>query len=321
MPNLGIPEIAAQLGVTLAPGVELTKDSLLSAINIELRDLQVPQPSPMEHLRQVALIEARGKITGDDQTDTPLSTDLVPVSLVSQMMEAIQNSQPKESTSASSRPDPILSMRTNVKAVATRASADFTKSRSLPFAGFGALVVSIYGLRNNFDVDVLQLPTELFYPLFITSVTLIVLGYFTATLCQKLASLILRSLYNPDVQESALNSLGDDSSDYFGSHSQRVFDMKGRPEGSHRATDDGAGIIISRGLYRYALGKEAFGEAGPRARSLRLFISLLSTIDLSAATDDATGLALDRLCDLKIIEPIVYERRQAFRLIFEHPTH
>lgn len=316
MPHPGIPDLAARLGIGLGPGVEPTKENLLSAINVELRDLQVPQPTAAQHARQVALIEARGELLGTGQAGGVPSTDLVPVSLVSQMVEAFQKNLAKEPTAAPSRPDATLTMRTNVKATATQASADFTKARSLPFAGAGALILSAYGVRTYFNVGDVELPSDWFYPLFWTAVLVIGVGYLASTMAQRQASRILRALYNPDVQEEALNRLGDESSDYFGSHSQRMIEMDGEEPGrSHRAIDSGDGIIINRSLYRYALRDIAYGRIG----SLGPLVDLLSTIDLAAATDDATGLALDRLCDLKIIEPVVYQRRQAFRLIWDRP--
>jgi hypothetical protein len=233
------------------------------------------------------------------------------------MVEGFQKNMAKEPIAAPSRPDPTLTMRTNVKATATQASADFTKARSLPFAGAGALILSVYGLRTYFNVGDVQLPSDLFYPLFWVAVFGIGFGYLASTVAQRQASGILRALYNPDVQEEALNRLDDESSDYFSSHSQRMIEMHGEPGRSHRAIDDGGGFIINRSLYRYALRDIAYGRAG----SLGRFVDLLSTIDLAAATDDATGLALDRLCDLKIIEPVVYQRRQAFRLISGPPRH
>lgn len=317
MPLLVIPDLAARLGIDLGPGVKPTKESLLSAINVELRDLQVPQPSPVQHRRQLALIEARGEILGTGQQGAS-STDLVPVSLVSQMIEAFQKDIAKEPIVTPSRPDPTLTMRTNVRATATQASADFTKTRSLPFAGAGALILSAYGLRTYFNVGDVELPSAMFYPLFGVAVIVIVFGYLASTMAQRKASVILRALYNPDAQEEALNRLGEESSDYFGSHSQGIIERHGgEPGRSHRAIDDGAGIIINRSLYRYALHDVAYEYTGGAWGSL---IDLLSTIDLAAAAEDATGLALDRLCDLKIIEPVVYQRRQAFRLISGSPS-
>ncbi|MCO4263753.1 hypothetical protein NG697_12610 [Pseudarthrobacter sp. MDT3-26] len=315
MPHTGIHDLAARLGIDLDLSVEPTKEDLLSAINVELRDLQVPQPTAAQHARQVALIEARGELLGTGQAGASPSTDLVPVSLVSQMVEAIQSNLAKEPMAAPSRPDATLTMRTNVKATATQASADFTKARSLPFAGAGALAVSAYGLRTYFNVGDVELPSDWFYPLFWTAVFIIGVGYLASTVAQRQASRILRALYNPDIQEEALNHLGDESVDYFGSHSQRMIEMDGEPGRPHRAIDSGDGIIVNRSLYRYGLRELAYGRVG----SLRSVVDLLSTVDLAAATDDATGLALDRLCDLKIIEPVVYQRRQAFRLIWDRP--
>lgn len=312
MPLSEIPEIAAHLEIDL--GTEQTKERLLTAIHVELRDLQVPQPTAAQHERQVALIEARDQLLATDRGHAQPSMDLVPVSLVNQMLAAMQMGAAKEPIGRVPRPDPSMTMRTNAKAAATQASADFTKARSLPFAGAGALVLSVYGLRTYFNVGDLQIPSELFYPFLVAAVFVIIVGFGLSTVVQRRATFILRKLYDPDVQEEALSRLGEESADFFGSHGQREFEtdsQHGRPQ---RALDDGDGIIINRPLYRYALRDAAYGHSWGST-----LIRLLSTVDLAAAADDAAGLALDRLSDLKIVEPVVYRRRQAFRLVPEQP--
>lgn len=305
-----IPEIAAHLGIDL--GTQQTKERLITAIHVELRDLQVPQPTPAQHERQVALIEARDELVGTVRGHTQPSMDLVPVSLVSQMLAAMQTDPGKESLGR--RPDPSSTMRTNAKTAATQASVDFTKARSLPFAGAGALVLSVYGLRSYFDVDDPQIPSELFYPFLAVAVVVIIFGFGLSTVVQRRATFILRKLYDPDIQEEALNRLGEESADFFGSHGQREFETASKHGRPQWALDEGAGIIINRPLYRYALRDVAYGYSGDSVS-----IRLLATVDLAAAADDAAGLALDRLCDLNIVEPVVYKRRQAFRLVPEQP--
>ena len=303
-----LSEIAARLGIDL--GTERTKDRLLTAIDSELKDLQVPQTTAAQHERQVALMAARAELRGPGSSHTDPSTDLVPLSLVSQVVAAMQTGAVKDQMGTAPRPDPTLTMRTNVKAAATQASADFSKARSWPFATAGALLVSVYGLRTYFNVGDLQLPSELFYPFLGIAAFAIVIGFGLSTAAQRRATLFVRRLYDPDVQEEALNRLSDESGDFFGSHGEREFVRRDHHGRSPRAVDDGGGIIVNRPMYRDALQATAHG-----GRSA--FISLLSTVDLEAAADDAAGLALDRLSDLKIVEPVVYQRRQAFRLVPE----
>ncbi|MEO5318149.1 hypothetical protein PV761_06130 [Arthrobacter sp. CC3] len=306
-----ISEIAARLGIDL--GTEQAKDRLLTAIDSELKDLQVPQPTEVQHERQVALMKARAELRGAGNSHTDPSTDLVPLSLVSQLVATIQTGAAKEPMGTAPRPDPTLTMRTNVKAAATQASADFSKARSWPFATAGALLVSVYGLRTYFNVGDLQLPSELFYPFLGVAAFAIVVGFGLSTAAQRRATLFLRRLYDPDVQEEALNRLSEESGDFFGSHGEREFVGRDRHGRSPRAVDDGGGVIINRPMYRDALQGTAHGGRSD-------LISLLSTVDLEAAADDAAGLALDRLSDLKIVEPVVYQRRQAFRLVPERPV-
>ena len=303
-----LSEIAARLEIDL--GSEPTKERLLTAINTELRDLQLPQTTEAQQERQVSLVAARGELTGKGSNHVDPSKDLVPLSLISQVVAAIQAGAVNEPMGTAQRPDPTLTMRTNVKAAATQASADFSKARSWPFSAAGALLVSAYGLRTYFNVGDLQLPSELFYLFLGLAALAIVLGFSLSTWSQRLATLALRRLYDPDVQEEALNRLSEESQDFFGSHSEREFVGRERHGISLRAVDDGGGIIINRPMYRDALQGTAHG-----GRSALVY--LLSTVDLEAAADDAAGLALDRLSDLKILEPVVYQRRQAFRLVPE----
>lgn len=307
MPTPDLSELAARLKIDLGAGVEPTKEKLLKAINGELGNLQVPETIPEQHERQVELVNARAALTERDKTSAEPSTDLVPISLVREVMEVFQ-----KSSVTSQRADPSQTMRTNVKAASTEASADFTKVRSLPFAGAGALLASLYGLRTYFGVGDLSLPPGLFYPLFSTAAIGILVFYLMALHVQKRDNFRLRSLYNPDVQENALDYLGGESSDFFRSHSQRSIEF----DEFRRAFDDGQGIILSRAMYQQALCEASYiRNWQPWRRSL--LSGSLSTVDLEAAIDDATGLALDRLCDLKIIEPIVVHRRYAFRLIHD----
>jgi hypothetical protein len=303
-----LSEIAARLEIDL--GIGPTKERLLTAIDTELKDLQVPQTTEAQNDRQVALVAARAELTGTGSSRVDPSKDLVPLSLISKVVAALQTGAAKESMGTAPRPDPTLTMRTNVKAAATQASADFSKARSWPFATAGALLVSVYGLRTYFNVGDLQLPSELFYPFLGVAALAIVVGFSLSTVAQRRATRDLRRLYDPDVQEEALNRLSEESVDFFGSHGEREFVGRERSGRSPRAVDDGGGIIINRPMYRDALQGTAHG-----GRSA--LISLLSTVDLEAAADDAAGLALDRLSDLKILEPVVYQRRQAFRLVPE----
>lgn len=305
MPIPEIPDLTGSLEFDL--GDEPTKEELLSAIDAELRELQMPQPDSAQHDRQIRLVQARGELLGHRKAGVPPSKDLVSVSPEAQMMEIYRESMTnKNQTTTMPRPDPMEAMRTTVKATATQASSDFTKARTVPFATASTLIVAVYGLRTFFNVGEMELPSEWFYPIFWGAAVFIIGGYIAVNLAQRKASRVLRSLYNPDVQESALNFIEEETSDYFGDHSQRMIEVSKNHGRSHRAVDDGNGFIISRGLYQDSLSDTAGNNS---------LVGFLSTIDLAAATEDATGLALDRLCELKIVEPVVYRRRHAFRLI------
>lgn len=123
---------------------------------------------------------------------------------------------------------------------------DFTKARSVPFAGAGALIFSAYGLRKYFNVGDLQLTSELFYPILGAPAFAILCGFGLSRTAQQRATLSLRRLYDPDVQEEALNRLSEESGDFFGSHAERDFVTGDRHRRSQRAVDDGGGVIINR---------------------------------------------------------------------------
>lgn len=313
MPLPEIAILAERLGVDLGPSDERTKAKLLSLIDRELRDLQVPEPSAEQHERQIVLVEARGELLENGDAASLPSTDLVSLSAVNKMLENFQRSVAQAPISSNFRVGPAEVMRTTVKSTATQASADFTKKRIIPLSVAGGLVATIYGYRRFFGVGELRLSANEFPLFFGGSIMVLGLIYGVLWLAQVTSNRVLRALYNPDAQEEALNQLISDTSDFFGDHSNREIGIEtltddGRAEWAVARDDDS--FIISRALYRDALSDLSFG----RGRGGRL-LTLLSTMDLVAATDDATGLALDRLIDLGIIESIVYRRRHGFRVI------
>jgi hypothetical protein len=70
-----LSEIAARLGTDLGTGP--TKERLLTAIDSELKDLQVPQTTAAQHERQVALVAARAELRGTGSSHVDPSKDLV----------------------------------------------------------------------------------------------------------------------------------------------------------------------------------------------------------------------------------------------------
>lgn len=322
MPPTELTALAARLGLELDEDEELTQEIVKKAITRELGGLQSAKDSKFKHQRQVALTSALDELEAAAATSSPASTELVhiPAAAFSQMIELLQKNAapPPAPPIVPPRPDPESIMRTHVKATATQASTDFTKKRSVPFATASALIASVFGLREIFNVGEVQVSPALFYPLFGIAAVAIVIGYGLAWKAQGRANHILRALYDPDIQEEALNSIGSDSADYFGDHSPRVFESErdwGNTEWA--IAEDAGSFIINRGMYRDSLANVAYIKSdwiGHRSRTLP-FQGLLTTIDLEAAGDDATGLALDRLIELKIIEPVIFRRRQGFRLI------
>lgn len=323
MPLPEIQDIAKRLEITLKPGEELTEDNLLSAIHAELRDLQVPEQNEAQRARHLALMLGREEIMGISQTSPSPSTDLVPLSFVSQVLDLLQKSTPQVATPSPPRPDPAVLMRTHVKAASTKASSDFAKKRSLPFAGAGALIASAYGLRTYTNVEDLKFSSDFFYPFFWLSVVAIVIGYAISLIAQRRAERMLRGFYNPDLQESALDILAN-YQDHDLYHDRDLEYL--HPALQHRERqwrDDEGPQIFTRPTFRLHLRNIVARGSGPRfrfwPRSLNRYVNhgldLLATVDLEAALDDAAELALDRLIELKIVESVVGGRRQGFRII------
>lgn len=297
MPPTELTAFAARLGLELelAEDEEVTPEIVKKAITRELGGLQSAENSKLETQRQVVLTSALSELEAGAAAPSPTSTDLVPIpaATFTQMLELFQKNAAPAPAVATLRPDPVAAMRTNVKATATQASKDFTKSRSWPFGSVGVLIVGAYGLRDKFNVDELVFPEQLFLPFMAAAVAVTAAGYAVSVLSQRKANSVLRRLYNSDVQSRALDYLDN--------------------EGRHPLTDlDGRTTnTFSLAEYRQSLMDAAggrFGYGGP------LTINL-STIDIEAALDDATGLALDRLCELNIIEAVVSGRRQVFRIL------
>jgi hypothetical protein len=322
MPPIELAALAARLGIQLDEGEEVSKETVKKAITRELGSLQSAESSQFSHPRQVVLTSALGELDGADTKPSAASTELVhmPASAFSQMMEVLQkNAAPAPTpTIAPPRPDPIATMRTNVTATATQASTDFTKKRSAPFATAGALIVSTFGLREVFNVGELEVPSEVFYPSFGLAAVAIISGWALSRVAQTRSTRVLRALYNPDLQEDALEIIRSESADHFGQHGSRMFESERFWVDKQWAVAQGDGsFIFNRGMYRDTLVDRACMRTHRRYFMRRAMdpLEILSTIDIDAAADDATGLALDRLTELKIIEPIVFRGRQGFRII------
>lgn len=320
MSPIELTAFAARLGLELAEGEELTHELVKKAIMREIGGLQSAEISQFEARRRVVLTSALGELEAAAATPSPNSTELVHIPAVAftQIMELFQKNAAPTPAIAPLLPDPVAAMRTNVKATATQASTDFTKKRSAPFATAGALIVSTFGLREVFNVGELEVPSEVFYPSFWIATAAIICGWALSRVAQTRSARVLRALYDSDLQEDALEIIRSDSSDHFGQHSSQVFESKRYWVDSQWAVaQEDDSFIFNRGMYRDNLVNRTFMRTH-RSYFIRRamdHLEALSTIDLDAAADDATGLALDRLTDLKIIEPIVFRRRQGFRII------
>ena len=161
--------------------------------------------------------------------------------------------------------------RTSSHIAATR---DFRNSRTFPFAGLGGAVVGLWALRVPLGITDLSFLTPVDYFLG-ASVLLIVIavGYFFANRSQRRDEQVLDALYDPDVQDHALEDVVARGDLLF--HSSRF----------ERSLEIAASYRFRRRL-------------PVRRRSLG------SKVDLNRALRDATLLGLDRFVAAGILRRV-----------------
>ena len=283
-------------------------DELIRVIDRELAGLQIPEPSPQQHERQVALLAARHLLTGQNQKPSSELVQLSMMSAIEKLVDlAVAASRPPASN-PTTRPDPAVVMRTNVKAAAMQATSDFRRGRTLPFAGVGAIVGAILTARGLFGVGEVQIDPALFYSIAAAALGVSVLGYTFLRFVQNRAERVLRRLYDVEVQEEALElTLREDVRHFLANGIDRRL---GRSRYVTQREDEFS--PFQRGDYREAL---AILSGLRRSHALPLGLFSLSTVDFDSALDDAAGLALERLIDLNILEGVIVRGRLMYRAV------
>lgn len=162
---------------------------------------------------------------------------------------------------------PEEKLRKGVQVAATQARKDFRSSRSWPLAGFGVVAAFAWSQRETVAADFGLTGTLTLSTLTLAFVLLALLWYLAAWAVTRRDERMLRMLYLPETHAEVLGSLS----------GREIF-----------AVPD----------FRRELRDGAY--------STRTFLwpSILSTVDLRAAIDDATDLAIERLVKLGVIEPV-----------------
>lgn len=184
---------------------------------------------------------------------------------------------------SSPRPSPEERMRAGAQVAVTQARKDFRNGRTLPLAGSGAAAAFLWSQRATFGVDLTGVGATLF-GFGALSALLLACSFLLASWRGQQRDLHrLKSLYSPVTQAAALRHM-----------SALEFTL-----------DD----------YRNHLGRLSLDRrfnGGPVHRSI------LSTVDLESALDDASELALERFTKLRVIEPVVSWTGMDYRIAEEH---
>ena len=161
-------------------------------------------------------------------------------------------------------------------AAATRASSDFTKSRTLPLTGVAAAAATVWGTRSDFGADVSEIGTLAWTVGAVVVILLSGVFWQASHREQERMKLRVRQLYDPDVQSEALARL---RLDWFSRFTFR----------------ESLGDLVAGGEYH-----------GYAAR--------LSTVDYDEALNDAGNLAIDRFVVMGVLETSFMRGAEMFRL-------
>lgn len=215
----------------------------------------------------------------EDAEATPHSTAIMP--MPAQTLEKIV-----EALSGANKPPapgidpPEIRMLDHTTRAVTKASTDFRNGRSLPLAGFGALVVAVVGTREVFGVRTTALDRQMWYLGAGGALIVALVVFLLARINQGRDESSLRRLYDPDIQAEALEPA------------------------INRARDD---RFIVRADYRQLLWHIACwtDTRRPRARPF-------STVDIEGAIFDAAQLALERFVAMGVLKVRVVQAAERF---------
>ncbi|WP_104082766.1 hypothetical protein [Cryobacterium sp. Y11] len=254
-----IQALVRDLGIVLD---DETTEALEREIRRQLVNLQTTELNREQADRRVALTEALVRIQHEGGARLA-STELVTLS-----PGALAELVKLAAGHTASEQSPEERMRKGVQVAATQARKDFRNSRTLPLAGFGALVAFVWAQRESFGIDLTGSGQAVFGWGALVVVVLALEIYLFSWTSQQHDARRLRSLYLPDVQAGVLQDFID------------------RP-------------TFMLGEFREGLGHAVNIRAGNLSAS-RLF----STVDLESALHDASEMAIERFLKLGVIEPV-----------------
>jgi hypothetical protein len=322
--------------------IKATVDDVRRAIDARLRALQADTVTrtPDIYRRLVNAREALDRLERDIPEHK--SAELVPLSFLERVLDIIQKPVP---TSGPGEPPPIERMRKSRSVAITKASEDFRKRRTLPTAGIGAIAAAVWATRQIFGVNVTHVGT-INWAIGAGSVVIIaVILLLLMRKAQRNDEQVLRQLYDPDVQGSALRGGPITRSQY----RTNLWYMSVVP--TRRLTTLIAPIrrLRRRRAYRLQLQLEyeskmeaGFDDRQKLRENLRMHEEklhsyyppvvrfsedyvlihrfadegvsrFLSTVDLASALEEASQLALARLVELSILEPVQRGAIEEFR--------
>ena len=270
-----LDDVLADRGLELPEETQATTDALLDALSRRMAPLQGATDNDNKELHR-RLLAAHEFVRNLDPA-RPGGQELVimPPYMLEKLIDAVSQSNRPVGPSAMAR-------LTESKSIAvTRASKDFTKARTLPLVGVGAVAVFLWTARDTLKVEVPSISAALYGVVSLGIFFACVLALTVAKLAQSRAEGTLRSIFDPDVQGEAL----------------RYVLNEGPGIRGHRGP---ATRCCTRRESRHSLWGRAT-RGGPTSRPSEIMWSVLHTVDLAGALDDAVPAALDRFVELGVL--------------------
>jgi hypothetical protein len=284
-----LAEILADPDLELT-GVNPTPAAIKEAIEDQLRDMQVDtvDETPDRYRRLVAARQAV-----DDLAVSGIGkAELVPMpsKVLERLLDMVERTTTAPPASSATVPVAELMQEHRMTSVA-QASKDFTRQRTLPLSGIGALAAAVWGSRAAFGADLSHVGTVYWGAGAGTVMLLSAMALLLARQVQREDDWRLRMLYDPDFQADALDLLED-----------------------HREIPRDEPQAFSRRDYRRALYRALRGY---RERGRSTLRAPLSTVDLEGALDDAAELALRRFIEMGTLRVVHSAGREGFLLADE----
>jgi len=278
-------------------------------IDKNLLDLQA-EPGGTATDRYRDLISARAILTGGGSSANDPGTDLMAIPRRSWEL-AIASIASASASKSKKTPGNAEAKRMQKHAVVakTKATSDFRKSRSLPLGGLAGLTGAVWGTRETFGVNLTDTGTIVWSLVSLYVISVAVIAWVISARHTRRDERYLRRLYDTSTQGFALETAAARRSRY---GAEVEFDRHdfARARWDH-STGGRHGEEVEFDRHDFA---RALWDHSTRGRR-RIAPSILSTVDLESALDDASNLALERFMELKLVEAVYLGPIERIRLV------